>query len=145
MLDLELHEVAMGKRDRHAAADLGYLWEVVQRFQKQQLPLPGDGATESKQVAFLEDLENSQYELLKKQLEFDRKTFREFESASWDAKNHLHHVRMKHEKEVRARRSGIVQKFIDGRIHVQVYSAAKELVAEFERYRNCARIGPIHG
>ena len=40
VLDLELHEAAMEKTDRHGATDVGTLWAVVQTFQKSDQPLP---------------------------------------------------------------------------------------------------------
>ena len=74
----------------------------------------------TKQAVYLEDLENSHYELLLKQLEFDRKTFHAFESATLDAQNHRHHVKMDPEKEVQARRVSIVQKFMADRMRLEV-------------------------
>ena len=41
VLDMELHEAAMEKTDRHGATDVGTLWAVVQKFQKSVQPLPG--------------------------------------------------------------------------------------------------------
>ena len=139
VLDMELHEAAMEKTDRHGTTDVGTLWAVVQKFQKSEQPLPGGGAVATKQAVYLEDLENSQYELLLKQLEFDRKTFRAFDSATLDAQNHMHHVKMNHEKEVHARRVSIVQKFMADRMRLEVYSDQGALVTEFEQYRNSVK------
>ena len=44
VLDMELHEAAMEKTDRHGATDVGTLWAVVHKFKKSEQPLPGGGA-----------------------------------------------------------------------------------------------------
>ena len=56
-----------------------------------------------------------------------------------DAQNHMHHVKMNHEKEVQARRVSIVQKFMADRMRLDVYSDQGALVTEFERYRNSVK------
>ena len=93
----------------------------------------------TKQAVYLEDLENAQYELLLKQLEFDRTAFRAFDSATLDAQNHMHQVKMNHEKEVHARRVSIVQKFMADRMRLDVYSDQGALAMEFEQYRNSVK------
>ena len=118
VLDLELHEAATEKTDRHGATDVGTLWAVVQNVPEESAATARGGAVATKQAASPEDLENSQYELLLKQLELDRRTFRAFDSATLDAQNHMHQVKMNHETEVHARRVSIVQKFMADRMRL---------------------------